>query len=48
MQMLQECAERRSLRHHSEGVDIFGEALATIAVLAIGAGDVGVGVVDVT
>ena len=34
-------------RSFCEGIDIFGEALATVAELAVGTGDVGVGVVDI-
>ena len=47
VQVLQQGTERRSFGHLGEGVDILGEALATVAELAIGTGDVGVGVVDV-
>ena len=47
MQMLQQHSERRALRHLGEGVHVLGEALAAIAVLAVGARDVGVRVVDV-
>ena len=47
MQVLQQGAQRRSLGHLGKGVDVLGEALATIAQLVVGAGDVGVRVVDV-
>ena len=47
VEVLQEGAEGGALRHLGEGVDILREALAAIAVLAIRAGDIGVGVVDV-
>ena len=47
MQMLQQGAKRRSLGHLGEGIDILGEALATIAILTIRSWNVGVGVVDV-
>ena len=47
MQMFQQCSERSSFRHLGESVDILGEALATIAILAIEARNIGVGVVDV-
>ena len=43
----QEGAERCALGHLGKGIDILGEALATVAVLAIGTGDIGVGVVDI-
>ena len=44
----EEGAKGRALSHLGEGVDIFGETLATVAELAIGTGDVGVGVVDIS
>ena len=47
MQMLQQRSERRAFCHLGESVDILREALATVAELAIGTRDVGVGVVDV-
>ena len=47
VEMLQQRSERRALGHLSEGVHVLGEALAAIAVLAVGAGDIGVGIVDV-
>jgi len=47
VQVLQEGAKGRALGHLGEGVDVLGEALATVAELAVGAGDVGVGVVNV-
>ena len=47
MQGCKEGAEGGALSHLGEGVDILGEALATIAKLAVGTGDIGVGVVDV-
>ena len=47
MQKFQKCAQRCAFRHLGEGVDVLGEALATIAELAVGAGDIGVGIVDV-
>ncbi len=48
MQMLQQRSERRALRHLGEGVHVLGEALATIAKLAVRTWNVGVGVVNVT
>ena len=47
VQVLQQGAEGCTFGHLGEGVDILGEALATVAELAVGAEDVGVGVVDV-
>ena len=47
MQMLQQGSKRCSLRHLGKGVDILGEALATITELTIWPRDVGVGVVDI-
>ena len=47
MQMLQQRSKRRAFRHLGKGVHVLGEALATIAELAVGAGDIGVGIVDV-
>ena len=47
MQMFQQSAKWRTCGHLSKGIDILGEALATVAELAIGAGDIGVSVVDV-
>ena len=47
MQMFQQGAQGRALGHLGKGIDILGEALAAIAVLAVGTGDVGVRVVDV-
>ena len=44
----EEGAEGGTLGHLGEGIDILGEALATIAELTIRTGDVGVGVVDIT
>ena len=43
----QEGAEGRASSHLGKGIDILGEALATIAELAIGTGDIGVGVVNI-
>lgn len=43
----EERAERRALRHLREGVDVLRETLAAVAALAVGAGHVGVHVVDV-
>ena len=48
MEMLQECSERGAFGHLGECIDILGETFATIAELAVGAGDVGMGVVDIT
>ena len=48
MQVLKQGAEWRSFGHLGEGVHILGEALAAIAHLAIGAGNVGMGVIDIT
>ena len=47
VEMLQKCSKRRAFCHLCKSIDLLGEALATIAELAIGAGDVGVSVVDV-
>ena len=47
MQMLQQGAQGGALGHLGEGVHILGEALAAVAQLAVGAGHVGVRVVDV-
>ena len=47
MQMLQQRSERRSLGHLGKGVHVLGEALATIAELAIRTRHVGVRVVDI-
>ena len=47
MKMLQKGSKRRTLGHLGKSVDILGEALATITELAIGTGDVSMGVVDV-
>ena len=47
VQVLQQGAQGRALGHLGEGVDVLGEALATIAELAVWTGDIGVGVVDV-
>ena len=47
MEVLQECSKRCTLSHLSKGIDILGEALAAIAELTIGTGDIGVGVVDI-
>lgn len=43
----EEFAEGTVFSELREGVDIFREALATVAEFSIGTGDVGVGVVDV-
>ena len=43
----QEGAEGCACGHLGKGIDILGEALATIAKLAVGTGDIGMGVVDV-
>ena len=48
VKVLQEGSKRCTLRHLGKGIDILGEALATVAELTIGTGDVGVGVIDVT
>ena len=47
MQMFKKSAEWSTLGHLGKGVDILGEALATITELAVRTGDIGVGVVDV-
>jgi len=47
VEVLQEGAEGGALGHLGKGVDILREALAAIAVLAIGSRDIGMGVVDV-
>ena len=43
----QEGAEGGTFGHLGKGIDIFGETLATVAELAIGTWDIGVGVVDI-
>lgn len=43
-----EGAEGGACGHLGKGVDVLGEALAAVTELAVGTGDVGVGVVDVT
>ena len=48
VQVLQQGAEGRTLCHLGKGIDVLGEALATVTELAVGTGDVGVGVVDIT
>lgn len=47
MQVLQKRAKRSAFCHLGEDVDILRGALATVTELAVGAGNVGVGVVDV-
>ena len=47
MQMLQKSSKRCAFGHLSKGIDILGEALATVAILAVGAGDIGMCVVDI-
>ena len=47
MQVLKQGAQGGALGHLGEGVHILGEALAAVAQLAVGAGHVGVRVVDV-
>lgn len=47
MQVLKQGSQRCTLGHLGKGVDILGEALATITELTIRTGDVGVGVVDI-
>lgn len=47
VERFKQLAKRSSCGHHSEGVDILREALASIAELAIRTRDIGVGVVDV-
>ena len=44
----EQLAKAEPLGELGEGVDVFGEAFAAVAALAVGAGDVGVGVVDIT
>lgn len=44
----EEFAEGTVFSELREGVDIFRETLAAVATFAVGTGDVGVGVVDVT
>ena len=48
MQVLKQGSKWRSLGHLGEGVHILGEAFATVAVLAVGTGNVGMGVIDIT
>lgn len=47
MQMLQKGAKGCALGHLGKGIDILGEALATITKLTIRSGDIGVGVIDI-
>ena len=47
VQMLQQGSKGCALGHLGKGIDILGEALATITELTIGTGDIGVGVVDI-
>ena len=47
VEVLQQGAKGRALGHLGEGVDVLGEALASVTELAVGTGDVGVGVVDI-
>ena len=47
MQVLQQSAEWGAFGHLGKGIHILGEALATITVLAVRSGDIGVGVVNV-
>jgi len=47
VQVLQQGSKGRALGHLGKGVDILGEALATITELTIRTGDIGVGVVDI-
>lgn len=47
VEMLQKRSKRCSCCHLCECVNILGEAFATVAELAVGTGDVGMGVVDV-
>ena len=47
VQVFQKDSKGRAFGHLGKGVDILGEALATVAELAVGARDIGVGVVDV-
>ena len=48
VQVLQQSSKRCTLGHLGKGIDILGEALATITELAVRTGDVGVGVVDIS
>ena len=48
MQMLQKSSKWRAFGHLCEGVHVLGEALAAIAILAIGPWHVGVGIVDIS
>lgn len=47
MQVFQQGSQRCALGHLGKGIDILGEALATITELTIRTGDIGVGVVDI-
>ena len=47
MEVLKQDAEGCAFGHLGKGVNILGEAFATIAELAIGAGNIGVGIVDI-
>ena len=48
MQMFQQGSKGCTLSHLGEGIDILGEALATITELTIRAGDIGMGVINIT
>lgn len=48
MEMLQKGAKRRTLRHLRKGIDILGEAFATITKLTVRTGHISVGIIDVT
>ncbi len=47
VQVLQQGAKRRALGHLGEGVDVLGEALASITILTVGSRDIGVGIIYV-
>ena len=47
VEVLKEGAQGGALGHLGKSIDVLGEALAAVAQLAVGAGHVGVGVVDV-
>ena len=47
MERGEELAEGTTLGEFCKGIDVFRKALAAVAALAVGTGDVGVGVVDV-
>ena len=47
VQVLQQGSQRCTLGHLGEGVDVLGEALATVTELAVRTGDIGMSVIDI-